>query len=101
MIGTGGLRIRLPGEQRYKGIAWAVVAAVPYFFALSPASINAGTEFGNWPAIWELPIQQPIESAFEWFAGTFAWFFNPVSEVIDAALAGIDTFLLWLPWPCL
>ena len=76
-------------------------AAVTYALAYSLATVNADTEFGNWPEGWELAIQGPIDAAFEWVQDSFAWLFNPISAVIDAGLAGIDAFLLWLPWPCL
>ena len=93
------LQIRFLREPRYRGILWAAVAAATYLLAYSLATTNAGTEFGDWPKSWELPIQKPIDDIFEWAADTFAWFFNPISKVIDTGLAGIDTFLLWLPWP--
>ena len=93
------LQIRFLREPRYRGILWAAVAAATYLLAYSLATTNAGTEFGDWPKSWELPIQKPIDDIFEWTADTFAWFFNPISKVIDTGLAGIDTFLLWLPWP--
>ena len=44
---------------------------------------------GNWPRSWEPPIQEPIDASFEWFGDSLAWFFNPISEVIDAGLAGV------------
>ena len=93
------LQVRFLREPRYRGILWAAVAAATYLLAYSLATTNAGTEFGDWPKSWELPIQKPIDDIFEWTADTFAWFFNPISKVIDTGLAGIDTFLLWLPWP--
>ena len=91
------LQIRFLREPRYRGILWAAVAAATYLLAYSLATTNAGTEFGDWPKSWELPIQKPIDDIFEWAADTFAWFFNPISRVIDTGLAGIDTFLLCSP----
>ena len=67
--------------------------------AYSLATTNAGTEFGDWPGSWELPIQEPIDKLFEWFGDSSAWFFNPISRVMDTGLAGINALLLWLPWP--
>ncbi len=78
---------------------WAAIAVAAYVLAYSLASANADTAFADWPSQWELPVQEPIDDAFDWVGDTFAWFFNPVSDVIDAGIAGIDTFLLWLPWP--
>ena len=93
------LQIHLLRERRYQGILWAVIAVAAYILAYSLATTNAATDFGDWPQSWELPIQEPVDDLFEWVGDAFAWFFNPISEVIDTGLAGIDTFLLWLPWP--
>ena len=99
MIGAQALPLRFRREFRYHGILWAVIAVAAYLLAYSLAVTDTGTDFGDWPRQWELPIQEPIDDAFDWIGDTFAWFFNPVSDVIDAGIAGIDTFLLWLPWP--
>ena len=78
---------------------WAAIAFAAYVVAYSLATTNAGTEFGDWPGSWELPIQEPIDKLFEWFGDSSAWFFNPISRVMDTGLAGINALLLWLPWP--
>ncbi len=93
------LQIRLLRERRYQGILWAAAAAAAYILAYSLATTDAGTEFGDWPESWELPIQEPIDEFFEWAGDALGWLFNPISDVIDAGILGIDTFLLWLPWP--
>ena len=98
MIRTEALQIRPFLERRFQTILWATLAIAAYILAYSLATTNASTDFGNWPRSWEPPIQEPIDTFFEWFGDTLAWFFNPISEVIDSALAGLDTFLLWLPW---
>ncbi len=99
MIGAEAFQFRLRRDFPYRGMLWAAIAVAAYLLAYSLASTNAGTAFGDWPRQWELPIQEPIDNIFDWIGDTFAWFFNPVSDVIDAGIAGIDTFLLWLPWP--
>ena len=98
MIRTEALQIRPVRERRYRVVLWAAIAIAAYILAYSLATTNANTDFGNWPRSWEPPIQEPIDNFFEWFGDALAWFFNPISEVIDAGLAGLDTFLLWLPW---
>ena len=98
MIRLETLRIRPVRKRRYSAILWVALAAAAYILAYTLATTNASTDFGNWPRSWEPPIQEPIDASFEWFGDTLAWFFNPISEVIDAGLAGLDTFLLWLPW---
>ena len=98
MIRAEALPTHILRERRYQGILWAAIAVAAYLLAYSLATADAGTDFGNWPRSWELPIQEPVDVFFERVGDVFALFFNPVSKVIDAGLAGIDTFLLWLPW---
>ena len=85
-------------ERRYQSILWAALPAAAYILAYWLATTDAGTEFGDWPQSWEPPIQEPVDRFFDWVGDVFAWFFNPISKVIDAGIAGIDSFLLWLPW---
>lgn len=99
MIRTDTLQLYFLRRPRSRWVLWTTIAVISYALAYSLATNHANTDFGNWPRSWELPIQQPIDDAFEWFGDTFAWFFNPISTVIDAGLAGIGAFLLWLPWP--
>ena len=98
MIRAETLQIRPVRERRHQAILWATLAVAAYILAYSLATTNASTNFGDWPRSWEPPIQEPIDNFFEWFGDALAWFFNPISEVIDTFLAGIDAFLLWLPW---
>ena len=98
MIRAEALQTHVLRERRYQGILWVALAVAAYLLAYSLATADAGTDFGNWPRSWELPIQEPIDVFFEWVGDVFALFFNPISKVIDAGIAGIDTFLLWLPW---
>ncbi len=98
MIRPEALQVGFLRDRRFRGLLWIGAAAGAYIVAYSLATANAGTDFGNWPRGWELPIHRPIDAAFEWVGDTFAWFFNPISAVIDTALDLIDRFLLWLPW---
>ena len=99
MTRAEAFQIRFLRERRLQGFLWTAIAVAAYILAYSLATTNAGTDFGDWPRSWELPIQEPVDDFFEWTGDAFAWFFNPISDFIDAGLAGIDTFLLWLPWP--
>ena len=99
MIGAETLQIRTLRDRRYQAILWVPIAVAAYILAYSLATTNTTTDFGNWPRSWELPIQEPIDDFFEWIGDTFAPYFNPISDVTDTGLAGLDSFLLWLPWP--
>ena len=99
MIRAEALQIRTLWNRRYQPILWVPIAAAAYILAYSLATTNATTDFGDWPQSWELPIQEPIDDFFEWIGDTFAPYFNPISDVIDTGLAGLDSLLLWLPWP--
>ncbi len=99
MIRVGALPNQLRQGGRYQAYFWAAAAVAAYLLAYFLSRADAGTEFGDWPADWELGIQEPIDTFFDWIGDTFAWFFNPLSDVIDWGLELIDSFLLWLPWP--
>ena len=99
MIGAETLQIRTLRDRRYQAILWVPIAVAAYILAYSLATTNTTTDFGNWPRSWEPPIQEPIDDFFEWIGDTFAPYFNPISDVTDSGLAGLDSFLLWLPWP--
>ena len=99
MIRAAALQIRTLLDRRHQAILWVPIAVAAYILAYSLATTNATTDFGDWPRSWELPIQEPIDDFFEWISDTFASYFNPISDVIDTSLAGLDSFLLWLPWP--
>ena len=99
MIHAEALQIRPARDRRYQAVLWVAIAVSAYLLAYSLATTNASTDFGDWPRSWEFPIQEPIDDFFEWFGDALAWYISPISDFIDAVLAGIDTFLLWLPWP--
>lgn len=99
MIRAESLQLRYIREPRFKWALWVLAAAACYGLAYTLAATNANTEIGNWPSNWELPMQEPIDVAFDWVGDTFAWFFNPISDVIAGGVSAINTFLLWLPWP--
>ena len=99
MIRAETLQLRYIREPRFKWALWVLAAAACYGLAYTLAATNANTEFGNWPSNWELPMREPIDVAFDWVGDTFAWFFNPISDVIAGGVSAINSFLLWLPWP--
>ena len=99
MIRAETLNSLLIQERRSRVILWAAVAFAAYILAYSLSAADAGTGFGDWPRSWELPIQEPVDDLFGGTTEALSWFFNPISKVMDAGLAGIDKFLLWLPWP--
>ncbi len=99
MIRSDSLQLRSFRESRFRWVLWAALAAATYLLAFTLATNHASTDFGDWPASWELPVQAGIDTVFDWFGDSFSWFFSPISSLLDTSLAALDSFLLWLPWP--
>ena len=81
-----------------RGVLWAAVAIPVYLLAYFLSKKFVNTDFGDFPGSWELAIQEPIDTFFEWIGDNFAWFFGPISDVIDQGLEWLETSLLWIPW---
>ena len=98
MIRADALPVRTVRPRRYRAYVWIAIAIAAYILAYSLSTTNADTDFGDWPRSWEPSVQEPIDDFFEWFGDALAWYLNPVSDVLDAGIAALDAFLLWLPW---
>ena len=83
---------------RHRRVLWGAVAIAVYLLAYFLSRNYVSTDFGDFPGAWELPIQEPIDTFFEWIGVNLSWFFNPISDVIDQGLEWLEAFLLWLPW---
>ncbi len=57
------------------------------------------------PAEWNLGLRAPLDEFKKWVVGNratsplFVFFFEPISNGMDAIIRGAAAFLLWLPWP--
>lgn len=64
-------------------------------------------EVEKFPAAWNLHLREPVDAFQDWVIGhrathpLFIYFFDPVSDAIDAGIRRVEAFLLWLPWPVL
>jgi glycine betaine/proline transport system permease protein len=82
---------------RYLAIFWGLVIG-GYLF-----SLNGGNAW-DFPENWNLGLRAPIDEFQRWIIGNRSWhpffvyFFEPLSDSIDASLRGAEAFLLGLPW---
>jgi glycine betaine/proline transport system permease protein len=59
----------------------------------------------TFPTAWDLQLRQPIDAFKSWVIGNrtshpiFLYFFDPISDLIDASLRSLERLLLTLPWP--
>ncbi len=66
-----------------------------------------GRLFERFPDAWNIHLREPVDAFKSWVIGNrsthplFAWFFDPLSDMIDYSLRRLERFLLWLPWPVL
>ena len=82
-------------------LVYGALVFIGYLFAYFLAKRNVGTDLGGFPKSFELPIKEPIDAVFAWTGDNLSWFFDPISDVVDSALDGFETFLLWTPWTAL
>ena len=66
---------------------------------------RSGVDLQDFPAAWNLGLRDTIDGFQDWVIGNrlthpvFTYFFDPLSDFIDAALRRVENALLWLPWP--
>src|SRR5687768_14624462 len=59
------------------------------------------------PASWDLHLREPVDQFKSWVIANrnthpmFIFFFDPLSDLIEASLRGLEQLLLALPWPAL
>ena len=67
----------------------------------------AGVDLQDFPAEWNLGLRDTIDGFQDWVIGNrmthpmFTYFFDPLSDFIDATLRRLESALLGLPWPVL
>jgi glycine betaine/proline transport system permease protein len=74
------------------------------FFIVLPLIFNNVINLETFPETWNIGLRQPIDNFQSWIISNraaspiFQNFFNPLSDTIDAAVKGLESFLIWLPW---
>lgn len=78
-----------------------LIAGILLFFWLSHLFLQLDT----FPDKWNVGLQEAMNNFKRWVVVNrnshwmFAFFFEPLSAVIDFCLRRVEDFLLWLPWP--
>ncbi|HNB53089.1 MAG TPA: ABC transporter permease subunit, partial [Anaerolineales bacterium] len=78
-----------------------LAAGILLFFWLSHLILQLDT----FPEKWNIGLQEMMNNFKRWVVVNrnshwmFAFFFEPLSAVIDFCLRRVEDFLLWLPWP--
>jgi glycine betaine/proline transport system permease protein len=83
------------------------VGIVLFFFVLPLLSHTVLPNVTTFPESWNIGLREPIDNFQSWVIGNrkdhpaFLYFFNPISDGIDALVRGLESLLLALPWPFL
>ncbi|MEZ4615765.1 MAG: ABC transporter permease subunit [Caldilineaceae bacterium] len=62
-------------------------------------------ETESFPESWNVGLRAPLDAFQSWVIGSrathpaFLYFFNPLKDLIETSLRGIERLLRWLPWP--
>lgn len=99
-----GISVPQPRLSRRPLLLGAVgLVAVLVLLALAGRAVD----LRDFPANWNLGLRDTIDGFQRWVIGNrlthpmFTYFFDPLSDAIDAALRAVENGLLWLPWPVL
>lgn len=74
------------------------------FQELKMREIQTLAELKNFPESWNIGLREPVDNFQSWVIGNrrehpaFLYFFNPLSDGIDALVKGLEKLLLGLPW---
>jgi glycine betaine/proline transport system permease protein len=86
-------------------LVWAVVTL--FFFVLPFLSRVIFPSLTTFPETWNIGLREPVDNFQSWVIGNrkdhpiFLYFFNPLSDTIDALVRGLESLLEALPWPFL
>jgi glycine betaine/proline transport system permease protein len=75
-----------------------------FFIALPFLSHAVFPNLTTFPENWNIGLREPIDNFQSWVIGNrkdhpaFLYFFNPLSDTIDALVRGLESALLSLPW---
>lgn len=83
------------------------IGVVLFFFVLPLLSHTVLPNLTTFPESWNIGLREPIDNFQSWVIGNrkdhpaFLYFFNPLSDGIDALVRGLESLLEDLPWPFL
>jgi glycine betaine/proline transport system permease protein len=93
--------LRQPMTQR-RTVLW--LGILLFFIALPLFSHLVFPALTTFPESWNIGLREPIDNFQSWIIGNrkdhpaFLYFFNPLSDSIDALVRGLEKILLGLPW---
>ena len=73
-------------------------------FIVLPLISNQFFPSETFPENWNIGLRQPIDAFEDWVIDNrrhhpaFLYFFNPLSDAIDASVKALESFFIWLPW---
>ncbi len=85
----------------------AIFGSICVLAVLLQVILRAVGVASSFPARLDTSLSNPVNDLQRWFqthrttSVLFRWFFNPVSDVMEGALNGIESILQWVPWFCL
>jgi glycine betaine/proline transport system permease protein len=91
--------------RRRRVLVWTGV--VLFFFVLPFLSRAVLPTVTTFPESWNIGLREPVDNFQSWVIGNrkdhpaFLYFFNPISDTIDALVRGLENLLEDLPWPFL
>jgi glycine betaine/proline transport system permease protein len=93
-----------PRRQR-RILVWLGIGL--FFFVLPLLSHAVLPKVTTFPESWNIGLREPVDNFQSWVIGNrkdhpvFLYFFNPLSDGIDALVKGLENMLEDLPWPFL
>jgi glycine betaine/proline transport system permease protein len=93
------------GIKAYRGLG--VLAAVLTLVVLATLLRRLGLLPNPFPAEWDLHLREPIDQFKSWVIAhrtshpLFLFFFDPLSDLIETGLRGLEQLLLGIAWPAL
>ncbi len=73
-------------------------------FIVLPFIFNQVLPSETFPENWNIGLREPIDAFEDWVIDNrrhhpiFLYFFNPLSDAVDASVKALESFFIWLPW---
>lgn len=86
---------------------WVRLALVIATLAALAVLLRVTGVADEFPTSWDLHLREPVDQFKSWVIANrtthpiFLYFFDPLSDFIEAGLRGLEGLLLTLPWPAL